>query len=312
MTYDDLKLDDGQILDVLDVARSHGALAMVHAENADCIEWLTKRLEAAGPHRAALARPCAAHAGGARGDAPRHRPVATGGRAHPDRACVRQGSDRADPLGARPRPDRSSPKPARNTCSSPPKTWGIDDSYHGARCICSPPPRDKANQELIWNGLNDGLFTVFSSDHAPFNYDDPDGKKPGGAEVPFRHIPNGIPGLETRLPLLYSEGVLGGRMTRQQLRRTHRHQSGQGLWPAPAQGNHRDRQRRRPGDLGRARADPEQRAAAPRRRLHALRRHAPEGLARPHAQPRRSGVGRQVLSQPCRPRPLPAPAARPR
>ncbi|MGH2523107.1 MAG: amidohydrolase family protein, partial [Anaerolineales bacterium] len=48
MTYDDLKLDDGQILDVLDVARQHGAMAMVHAENADCIEWLTKRLEAAG------------------------------------------------------------------------------------------------------------------------------------------------------------------------------------------------------------------------------------------------------------------------
>ena len=48
MTYDDLKLDDGQILDVLDVARAHGAMAMVHAENADCIEWLTKKLEAAG------------------------------------------------------------------------------------------------------------------------------------------------------------------------------------------------------------------------------------------------------------------------
>ncbi|HEY3048740.1 MAG TPA: amidohydrolase family protein, partial [Polaromonas sp.] len=40
MTYDDMKLGDGQILDVLDVARQHGAMAMVHAENADCIEWL--------------------------------------------------------------------------------------------------------------------------------------------------------------------------------------------------------------------------------------------------------------------------------
>src|SRR5688572_15903828 len=48
MTYDDMKLDDGQILDVLDVARQHGAMAMIHAENADCIEWLTKKLEAAG------------------------------------------------------------------------------------------------------------------------------------------------------------------------------------------------------------------------------------------------------------------------
>ena len=79
--------------------------------------------------------------------------------------------------------------------------------------MCSPPPRDKANQEVIWDGLADGLFTVFSSDHAPFRYDAPEGKKPGGQEVAFRHIPNGIPGLETRLPLLYSEGVLAGRIT---------------------------------------------------------------------------------------------------
>ena len=54
---------------------------------------------------------------------------------------------------------------------------------------------------------------MFSSDHAPFRYDAPEGKKPGGQEVAFRHIPNGIPGLETRMPLLYSEGVLGGRIT---------------------------------------------------------------------------------------------------
>jgi dihydropyrimidinase len=92
---------------------------------------------------------------------------------------------------------------------------GTDDSYLGARCVCSPPPRDKANQQVIWDALVDGLFTVLSSDHAPFRYDDPQGKKPHGEQVPFRHIPNGIPGIETRLPLLYSEGVLGGRITLQ-------------------------------------------------------------------------------------------------
>ena len=60
MTYDDLKLDDGQILDVLDVARKHDATAMIHAENADCIQWLTKRLEASGrsaPRYHAVSRP---------------------------------------------------------------------------------------------------------------------------------------------------------------------------------------------------------------------------------------------------------------
>lgn len=90
---------------------------------------------------------------------------------------------------------------------------GLDDSYLGAKCICSPPPRDRANQEVIWNALADGLFTVFSSDHAPFSYESAEGKKPNGEEVPFRYIPNGIPGLETRMALLYSEGVLAGRIS---------------------------------------------------------------------------------------------------
>jgi dihydropyrimidinase len=92
---------------------------------------------------------------------------------------------------------------------------GTDDAYEGAKCVCSPPPRDKANQQVVWDGLVDGLFTVFSSDHAPFNFDSPEGKKPGGVEVPFACIPNGIPGLATRLPLLFSAGVIDGRITPQ-------------------------------------------------------------------------------------------------
>jgi dihydropyrimidinase len=90
---------------------------------------------------------------------------------------------------------------------------GIDDSYEGAKCVCSPPPRDAASQQAIWAALADGTFTVFSSDHAAFSFDDDRGKKPEGSEVAFPYIPNGIPGLETRLPLLYSEGVLTGRIS---------------------------------------------------------------------------------------------------
>ncbi len=88
--------------------------------------------------------------------------------------------------------------------------------FGGARCVCSPPPRDKANQQVVSDALADGLFTVFSSDHAPFNHDDPNGKRLGGREPPFPHIPNGMPGLETRLPLLFIEGVLAGRISIQQ------------------------------------------------------------------------------------------------
>src|SRR5438132_1701251 len=60
MTYDDMKLNDRQILDVLAVARREGAMAMIHAESSDCIAWLTEQLEAAGntvPKYHATSRP---------------------------------------------------------------------------------------------------------------------------------------------------------------------------------------------------------------------------------------------------------------
>jgi len=214
MTYDDLKLDDGQILDVLDIARTHGALAMIHAENADCIEWLTKRLEAAGrtaPRWHAHARPMLVEREAT------HRAIALSELVDVPILIVHVSGREAIEQIRWARAHGLSV--FAETCPQylflTAEDLGIDDSYQGARCVCSPPPRDKANQEVIWGGLTDGLFTVFSSDHAPFRFDDPQGKKIGGQEVPFRHIPNGIPGLETRLPLLYSEGVLGGRITLQ-------------------------------------------------------------------------------------------------
>ena len=212
MTYDDLKLDDGQILDVLDVARQHGAMAMVHAENADCIEWLSKKLEAAGrtaPRFHAHARPMLVEREAT------HRAIALAELVDVPILIVHvSGREAVEQIRwAR----AHGLKVFAETCPQylflTAADLGIDDSYHGARCVCSPPPRDKANQQVIWDGLNDGLFTVFSSDHAPFNVDGSDGKKPGGDEVSFRHIPNGLAGIETRMPLLYSEGVLAGRMT---------------------------------------------------------------------------------------------------
>ncbi|MCW5670461.1 MAG: dihydropyrimidinase [Hydrogenophaga sp.] len=212
MTYDDLKLNDGQILDVLEVARRHDAMAMIHAENADCIAWLTRRLEAAGrtaPRFHAHARPMLVEREAT------HRAIALAELIDVPILVVHvSGREAVEQI----RWARSQGlKVFAETCPQylflTAEDLGIDDSYKGARCVCSPPPRDKQNQDVIWDGLNDGLFTVFSSDHAPFRFDAPEGKKPGGEEVAFRHIPNGIPGIETRLPLLYSEGVLAGRMT---------------------------------------------------------------------------------------------------
>jgi dihydropyrimidinase len=86
----------------------------------------------------------------------------------------------------------------------------------GSKCVCSPPPRGTDNQEHIWTGLSANTFQVLSSDHAAFKYDDVRGKKLPGADKSFAKIPNGVPGVETRLPLLFSEGVNKGRITLQQ------------------------------------------------------------------------------------------------
>ena len=214
MTYDDLKLDDGQILDVLDVAREHGAMAMIHAENADCIEWLTRRLEAAGrtaPRYHAHARPMLVEREAT------HRAIALAELVDVPILVVHvSGREAVEQIRwARAHGLSVFAETCPQYLFLTAEDLGIDDSYQGARCVCSPPPRDKANQQVIWDGLNDGLFTVFSSDHAPFRFDDPEGKKPGGQEVGFRHIPNGIPGLETRMALLWSEGVMAGRITPQ-------------------------------------------------------------------------------------------------
>jgi len=214
MTYDDLKLDDGQMLDVLAVAREHGAMCMVHAENADCIEWLTRRLEAAGriaPRYHAQSRPMLVEREAT------HRAIALSELVDVPILIVHvSGREAVEQIRwARGHGLNVFAETCPQYLFLTAQDLGLDDGYHGAKCVCSPPPRDKANQEVIWHGLRDGLFTVFSSDHAPYRYDDPEGKKPGGQEVAFRHIPNGIPGLETRMPLLWSEGVLAGRITPQ-------------------------------------------------------------------------------------------------
>ena len=209
MTYDDLKLNDRQILDLLALARREGALVMVHAENADCIGWLTEQLEEAGltaPKYHAHSRPMLVEREAT------HRAIALSELVDVPILIVHvSGKEAIEQIrwahghGLRIHAE-TCPQYLVLTADH------LDDGYHGAKCVCSPPPRDKANQQYVWDALASGLFTVFSSDHAPFRYEDPQGKKPGGKEVPFRYIPNGTPGLETRMPILFSEGVVKGRI----------------------------------------------------------------------------------------------------
>jgi dihydropyrimidinase len=86
-------------------------------------------------------------------------------------------------------------------------------NMEGAKYVCSPPPRDAASQAAIWEGLQQGVFQTFSSDHCPFRYESSEGKLTPKGKTSFRWVPNGIPGIETRLPILFSEGVSAGRIS---------------------------------------------------------------------------------------------------
>ena len=208
MTYDDLKLDDRQMLEVLAVARREGAMVMIHAENADCIAWLTEQLVAAGhtaPKFHATSRPMLVEREAT------HRAIALSELVDVPVLIVHvSGREAVEQIRwAQGRGLRV----YGETC---PQylflTSAHLDGHEGAKCICSPPPRDEANQQVIWDALESGVFQVFSSDHAPFRFDDPHGKQNAGENAPFSAVPNGIPGLATRLPLLFSEGVLKGRI----------------------------------------------------------------------------------------------------
>lgn len=78
----------------------------------------------------------------------------------------------------------------------------------GIKWICSPPPRDSDNQERLWKGLKEKVISMVTSDDAAYSWE----AKRFGKDR-FDLCPNGIPGIEPRLNLLYSEGVLKGRLS---------------------------------------------------------------------------------------------------
>jgi dihydropyrimidinase len=88
------------------------------------------------------------------------------------------------------------------------KSYAERPSFEGAKFVMSPPLRDKRNQEILWNGLRDGLVSTVATDHAPFDFV---GQKEMGRND-FTKIPNGIPSLEDRVNAFYTYGVKRGRL----------------------------------------------------------------------------------------------------
>lgn len=209
MTYDALRLDDHQLLDVLAVADREGALVMVHAENHDMIRWLAHRLLARGhvaPKFHAVAHDAIAETEAA------HRAIALSRLIDVPLLIVHvAGAETVDvirsarQLGAQVHAE-SCPQYLFLTADD------IDlPGVEGAKFCCSPPPRDAASKQAVWDGFKDGTLSVYSSDHAPYRFD-ASGKLPNGDATTFKEMANGVPGIELRLPLLFSEGVMTGRI----------------------------------------------------------------------------------------------------
>jgi len=234
MTYDDLVLNDRQLLEVFDVARRERALVMVHCEGYDAIRYMTERLERAGntaPYYHAASRPQIVEREAT------HRAIShaelvdvpivvvhVSGREAMEQ--IRWAQQRGLKVFA-----ETCPQYVTLTADHL-KGLGMDDDS-GGKYVCSPPPRDEDSHAAIWEGLTQGVFQTFSSDHCPFRYEDPQGKKAPKGRTSFRWVPNGIPGIETRLPILFSEGVSKGRISLQrfvELTATN-HEKLYGLYP---------------------------------------------------------------------------------
>jgi dihydropyrimidinase len=210
MTYDRIKLDDTQLLDVLYAARENQALVCVHAENHAMISWTGKRLVANGyraPRYHGVSHPRAGEVEAfnriitlaAFIDQPImifHVSTAEGA------ARIRQARGEGLKVFA-----ETCPQYLFLTANELDRP-GIE----GAKWICSPPTRRTTDQDALWQALALGDLQTVSSDHAPYRFD-ASGKLVNGADPDFKAIPNGLPGLEARLPLLFdamvSQGILG-------------------------------------------------------------------------------------------------------
>lgn len=217
-----LRLQDGEIFQVMRVAAKHGMLTMLHAENGDVIELLTQEAIAAGhttPEWHAYTRPAwgaveAALRGvalAAQADAPLYIVhMNTAG----ELDQLTYGRDRGLSIMG-------------ETCPQY-LFFSVDNlkGEDGAKWICSPPMRMPEDNEALWQGLREDRIQTVGTDHCPFFYDGTKpieyegekvaipGKELGAAD--FTQIPNGLPGLGDRMPVLWTFGVGEGRISANQ------------------------------------------------------------------------------------------------
>ena len=217
-----LRLDDGSIFKALRIAKDNGMLMMAHCENGDVIEALVPEALAAGyttPEYHALTRP----AWGAVEATLRMAAMAEQADSPVYIVHMNVGGE-VDML----KYARERGVPVMGETCPQYLFFTIDDlrKPDGAKWICSPPMRTKADNARLWEGLSDGVLQTIGTDHCPFFSD---GSKPivyegrvvsiPGKELgkdDFTKIPNGLPGIQDRMPVMWTQGVRAGKITANQ------------------------------------------------------------------------------------------------
>jgi dihydropyrimidinase len=217
-----LRLDDGGIFRALRIAKENGMLVMAHCENGDVIETLIPEALAAGhttPEYHALTRP----GWGAVEATMRLAAMAEQADSPVYIVHMNMGGE-VDML----KYARERGIPVMGETCPPYLFFTIDDlrKPDGAKWICSPPMRSKEDNARIWEGLSEGILQTIGTDHCPFFYD---GTQPilyegGEVAIPgkelgrddFTKIPNGLPGIQDRMPILWTYGVRAGKITANQ------------------------------------------------------------------------------------------------
>ena len=199
-------IDDTELFRALSLARELGAVTVAHCENAALISQLQRRLIAdgkTGPEWHHESRPPQVEAEGV------HHLMtfaeATGAPVYIVHLSCREALEEA--LRARRRGVDVRIETLIQYLLLDKSRAELPD-FEGAKFVMSPPLRDAANQPILWNALREGIIDTVGTDHAPFDFQTQ--KRMGVGD--FTKIPNGIPAIAERIPLLYTHGVCAGRI----------------------------------------------------------------------------------------------------
>ena len=210
-----LQVDDTTLFRAMQTAAKHGLLIMVHAENGDAIDILVKEAIAAGnlaPKYHALTRPPELEAEATE----RAIRLAEVSGAH---LYVVHLTNAGALAAIRAAHARGRQTINAETCVQYfffTKNDLARDGFEGAKWVCSPPFREQSDQLALWGGVADGSLQVVSTDHCPFWFEGGHDGRTAGKELGkgnFAAIPNGCPGIEDRMMIMYTHGVRAGRIS---------------------------------------------------------------------------------------------------